>query len=244
MRWKTTIGVKLASSFGAMLALVLILGVTSLKINMDLGRDLDEAVRITARKQMLAGQILAQTASMTALERGVASSTMLQQMDKVKSFQSQYSAAAASVRDHLAAFSAMPNSEKTKANLAAIGEQQEALRKSHETFAGMLAKQQMDQALKLFDDVLLPTLGKMSELANGLVEQQAAQLDETSKLADAKERSSRWIAGSLLACCVAVGIWLMFVSRGITRGLRQVTAKLASCVRGVADASGQISSAS
>ena len=36
MKWKATIGVKLFASFGAMLALVLILGVTSLKINLDL----------------------------------------------------------------------------------------------------------------------------------------------------------------------------------------------------------------
>src|SRR5690242_5237034 len=118
MRWKTTVGVKLASSFGAMLALVLILGLTSFKINMDLGAELDQAVRVTARKQMLAGQILAEAANMNALERGVASSTMLQQMEKTRSFQSQYAAAAESVRSHLAAFATMPNSDETKVLLA------------------------------------------------------------------------------------------------------------------------------
>ncbi len=244
MRSKMTLGVKLASSFGAMLALVLILGVTFLKINMDLSAQLDQAVRVTARKQMLAGQILAEAATMNALERGVASSAMLQQAEKAKSFQSQYSAAEESVRGHLAAFAAMPNSADTKASLAAIAEQQEALKKSHETFVNMLARQQMDQALKLFDDVLVPRLTKMSDLAGKLGEQQAAQLEVTSRTADARETSSRWIAVSLLGLGVAAGIWLMFISRGITRSLRHVTTQIAACARGVSEASGQISSAS
>jgi len=66
---KATIGVKLAFSFGAMLVLVLILGLTSIKLNMNLGSELNNAIAVTAKKQMLAGQILASSAEMTALER-------------------------------------------------------------------------------------------------------------------------------------------------------------------------------
>jgi methyl-accepting chemotaxis protein len=244
VKWKATIGVKLVVSFGAMLALVLVLGVTSLKINLDLGAELDSAVRVTARKQMLAGQILATTAEMTALERGVASSEMLQQKDKSKAFLKQYGDAEKRAVQELADFTAMPSSEETRIQLAALDAEQNALKKTQESFVTMLQKQQMDQALKAFDDVLLPKLAKMSELARGLVDQQAVQLTVISKNAESKEGGSRLMTIGLLALCVAVGIGLVFVARSITARLRDLTRQLAGCARGVSDASGQISSAS
>ncbi len=244
MKWKNTIGAKLFSSFGAMLALVLILGVTTLKINLDLGSELDNAVRVTAKKQMLAGQILAASAGMTAVERGVASAEMLQQKDKSAEFLKQYGEAEKRVREELAAFAQMPCSEETRAQLAALDAESTALQKAQETFVGMLQKQQMDQALKAFDDTLLPKLARMSELAKGLVDQQAEQLAVISRNAEAKEGGSRWVTAGLLALCVAVGIGLVFVARGITARLRELTGQIADCARGVSDASGQISSAS
>ena len=244
MKWKATIGVKLFTSFGAMLALVLILGVTSLKINLDLGAELDNAVRVTARKQMLAGQILAATAQMTGLERGVASAEMLQQKDKSAAFLKQYAETERLVRQELADFTALPSSEETRTQLAALDTEQNALKKTQEGFVAMLEKQQMDRALKEFDESLLPRLAKMSDLARGLVDQQTEQLTVTSKGAEAKEAGSRWVTAGLLVLCVAVGIGLVFVARGMTARLRDLTSQIAGCARGVADASGQISSAS
>ena len=244
MKWNATIGVKLFSSFSAMLALVLILGVTSLKVNLDLGGELDNAVRVTAKKQMLAGQILATAAEMTAVERGVASAAMLQQNDKSVAFLKQYSEAEGRVRQELADFTAMPASEDTKAQLAALDSEQKALKAAQDGFVQMLARQQMDQALKTFDDTLLPKLAKMSELAKGLVDQQAEQLNVISHGAETKEAGSRWVVTGLLALCVCVGVGLVFVARGITSSLRELTQEISGCASGVSEASGQISQAS
>ena len=244
MKWKATIGVKLVMSFGAMLALVLILGVTSLKINLDLGAELDNAVKVTAKKQMLAGQILATAAEMTALERGVASSEMLQQKDKSAAFLKQYAEAEKRASEELAGFNSLPSSEETRTQLAALDAERTALKKLQEGFVAMLQKQQMDKALQAFDDVLLPKLAKMSDLAKGLVEHQAEQLTVISRNAEVKESASRWVTAGLLALGGAVGIGLVFVARGITARLRDLTSQLAGCARGVSDASSQISSAS
>ena len=245
MKWKATIGVKLFTSFGAMLALVLVLGVTSLKINLDLGAELDNAVRVTAKKQMLAGQILAAAAEMTALERGVASSEMLQQKDKSQAFLKQYDDAEKRVRQELSDFTAMASSsDETRAQLQALATEQDGLKKAQDGFVAMLQKQQMDQALKAFDESLLPKLAKMSDLARGLVDQQAEQLVVISKNAETKEAGSRWVTIGLLGLCVAVGIGLVFVARGITTRLRGLTGEIAGCAKGVSEASGQISSAS
>ena len=126
-----TIGAKLTWSFAAMLALVLILGAASLKVNLDLGAQLDNAVRVTAKMQMLAGQILAAAAEMTSLERGVSSSTMLQQNDKVQSFQQQCNEVEKSVREYLAEFKTFANSAGTTAQLDAVTQEEQALQQSH-----------------------------------------------------------------------------------------------------------------
>src|SRR5207253_4806148 len=127
------------------------------------------------------------------------------------------------------------------AQLAALDTEQGALKQAHEGFAGLLARQQMDQALKKFDESLLPHLGKMSDLARELVEQQTEQLAVTSKDAESKQSGSRWIIVSLLVLCVGVGAGLVLVVRGITSRLRQLTGEIASCARSVSEASTQIS---
>ncbi|MBZ5601465.1 MAG: MCP four helix bundle domain-containing protein [Acidobacteriia bacterium] len=239
-----TLGVKLASSFGAMLVLVLILGAVSFKITTDLGAQLDEAIRGTARRQMLAGQIRADAANMNALERAVASGTMLHQAEKARAFQAQYAAAAQNVDAGLAEFVSMSNTDETTNQLVAINEQREAIEKSHAEFEQMLGRGQMDQALKLFDDTLVPGLSRMSDLASGLVAQEGSQFEATEKNAGTRESGSRSITVALVGLSMAVGGWLMWISRGITLRLRGVTAQVASCARGVSAASGQISSAS
>jgi methyl-accepting chemotaxis protein len=241
---KATIGVKLAASFGAMLALVLVLGLTSIQINSKLGAELKDAVRVTARKQLLAGQILASAAQMMALERGVASSTMLQQADKVRSFQDRYAEAAKRSSETLAEFMQMPGSEETRKQLEALVQEQQELQKQHDGFLALLARQKMDEALKIFDSALLPRLERMSELAQGLVDQQSSQLAGTAKIAESEQASSRWITVSLLGLAILVSAALFLLVRSITSALRRVTQQLAGCARGVSEASAQISAAS
>jgi len=239
-----TISVKLTAAFAVMLALLLILGVTSLKITSDLGAELDSAVKVTAKKQMLAGQILAAAAEMTALERGVSTSTMLQQGDKVHAFQTQYAAVEKRVRGYLGDFQSLTNSTETRAQLTALDSEEKALQKTHEGFVDQLARQQMDSALRTFDEALLPHLDKMSALARQLVDQQTTQLAATSANASQKEAGSRWTTLALLALSVCVGVGLVLVLRGITKQLRNLTSQLASSARGVSEAAVQISSAS
>lgn len=244
MNTKSTIGTKLGIAYGVMLVLVLLLGIASLKINSNLGAELTKAVTVTARKQMLAGQILAAVAQMTALERGVASGTMLQQNDKVKDFENQYGQAAQQVRDELNRFSALDNSDPTRQQLAALDREYQDLSTAHDAFVRLLARQQMDAALRQFDASLLPRLAKVSAVAQGLVEQQAAQLAETASGAAATQASSRWITMILLGIAVFVSIGLNFVVRTITKRLRALTQELAQCSHGVSEASEQISAAS
>ena len=244
LKHNLTIGVKLTVAFSVMLALVLILGATSLKITSALGTELDNAVKVTARKQLLAGQILAASAEMSALERGVSSSTMLQQSDKVKAFQQRYTEVEKQVRAYLQEFKGLADSSETQAQLAALEKEEDALRKAHEAFVSQLAQQQMDLALRTFDESLLPHLDKVSGLARQLVDQQTKQLAATSEGASAKQAGSRMATLAVLALSVFVCAGLILLMRSITGQLRHLTRQLASSARDVSKAAGQIRSAS
>lgn len=84
-----------------MLALVLIMGLTSLKVSSRLSKELDNAVNSIARKQLLAGRISTAAADMNALERGIAFNTVLQQPDKADAFKHQLVAAEGRVEQYL-----------------------------------------------------------------------------------------------------------------------------------------------
>jgi len=239
-----TIGTKLMCSFGAMLAAVLILGLSSLKVSSSVSRQLEEAVNVIAKKQLLAGQISTAAADMTACERGVAFSTVLQQPDKANEFKRKFARVQDSVDQYIAAFSVLMSAGESTQALEGIRQEHAILKKAHADLLAMLDAQQMDVALKSFDEVLLPHLDTMSARAKQLVDHQGAQLTAVAGRAQSTKAQTRWATIVLLAVSMGVGVLVMFVVRGSTATLRSVTFQMSSCAQGVSAAAAQITSAS
>ncbi len=241
---KATIGTKLFFSSSAMLALVLIMGLTSLKVSSGLSNELDNAVNSIARKQLLAGQISTTAADMNALERGIAFNTVLQQPEKADAFKHQFLAAEGRVEQYLERFKSLMNATESKAELEALQNQYASIKTSHQTLLQMLDKQQMDLALKSFDDTLLPKLIEMSASAKKLVDGQGEQLAAVAQGAESTKAGSRWITLLLIALSAAVGVGVILLVRSITHTLRRLTWQMESCAEQVSDASSQISQSS
>ena len=89
---------KLLGSFGAMLGLVLLLGAGALLVTRDLSGDLERAANVTARQQYLAGQVSADAAELTSLERGSVLAAMLVDAAHQQAYQQEFSEHAASLR--------------------------------------------------------------------------------------------------------------------------------------------------
>src|SRR5882724_12997702 len=115
-----------------MLALVLIMGLTSLKVSSGLSRELDSAVNSIARKQLLAGQISTAAADMNALERGIAFNTVLQQPEKAEDFKRQYHAAEGRVEQYLESFKSLMNGTESKAELDTVQNEYAAIKSAHQ----------------------------------------------------------------------------------------------------------------
>ena len=93
---------KLLISFGAMLGLVLLLGAGGLLFTRDLAGDLERAANVTARQQFLAGQVSADAAELTSLERGSVLAAMLADAAHQQSYQQAFRQQAESLRKSLA----------------------------------------------------------------------------------------------------------------------------------------------
>ena len=244
MRRKATIGTKLFISSGVMLALLLVMGLTSLKVSSGLSKELDNAVNSIARKQLLAGQISTAAADMNALERGIAFNTVLQQPDKASAFKQQFLATEGRVEQYLESFKSLMKDTDSKAELEAVQNQYASIKTANQGFLQMLEKQQMDQALKAFDETLLPKLNEMSASAKKLVDGQGEQLAAVANSAESTKTSSRWITLILILLSSAVGVGVILLVRSITHTLRHLTWQMESCAEQVSDASGQISQSS
>ena len=81
---------KLLASFGAMLGLVLLLGAGGLLVTRDLSGDLERAANVTARQQYLAGQVSADSAELTSLERGTVLAAMVADAAHLQAYQQAF----------------------------------------------------------------------------------------------------------------------------------------------------------
>jgi methyl-accepting chemotaxis protein/methyl-accepting chemotaxis protein-1 (serine sensor receptor) len=244
VKWNATIGTKLLASFAVIVGLALILGLNSLRISRDLGNELDHAVNVTAKKQFLAGRINTSAAEMMAFERGVAFATVLQQLDKAQEFKKQFAEAAERVRDSLREFRKLSNGQTVEAELAALQADHDFLAEGHQRMLRLLDQQKMDQALKLFDEQLLPRLTEMSHRGRKLVEDHYAQLAGVAATAAAKKSQSRLLTLVLAGLCALTGVGLMLLVRSIVRNLRGLTDLMAQSAHQVAETSAQIHAAS
>jgi methyl-accepting chemotaxis protein/methyl-accepting chemotaxis protein-1 (serine sensor receptor) len=239
-----TIGTKLGAGLGAILALVILSGITSITVNMSLGNELRETIQGTAKKQMLAGQILAAAAELEALDRGVASSSMLQQTSRATDFKRLYQEADRKVQMVISEFGRLPNSEETLIRLRDVEKVQKELAEAQGQFIQLLDSQQMDQALTGFDAKVLPILARMGEMAHALVNDQAADLAVRQKNAESKQSTTLWLVVLVSGACAASCLAMLAMVRGTTKRLRHITSELAGCSGGVSEASTQISAAS
>src|SRR3954466_11183011 len=110
MKKKWTLIAKLRICFAAMIGLAFIVGGLALLYNSRLSRELQTAVDVVARKQLLAGQISTAASDMTALERGIAFSAVLTQASKMETLKAQFSETAKRASNDLLELNRLSNS--------------------------------------------------------------------------------------------------------------------------------------
>ncbi len=238
-----TIGKKLLVSFGAIFALVVLLGGASLRITSTLRAELDRAVKVTARRQLNAGKLSTAAEHMVAVDRGIAFSLVLQQLDKAQAFRSEYDRATADVRKYLDDLNSTAD-EASRGDLRELGELYSTVESAHRQFMQQLSANQLDVALKTFDEELAPRIRKLSDRARTLVDAEDKRLSEAAAVSEAQSGQAVWLMFLLCALGAPVSIMVFVTVQRITKMLRGVTSEISSCAVEVSGGAQQISGAS
>ena len=235
---------KLFSGFGVMLTLMVVLSATALMVTRSLERDLDRAANVMARQQYLAGDVNAATAELSSLERGAVLAAMLGDNARSAEYQQKFVARSSSLSSNIAALLKIADSAQNQAMLQALKRQAGEVQQSGEELRRAMSNQQMDAALAIFTQKVLPGLETIGQQAVALVQRQNLDLEAAS--ADSSAAAVRGIRIAVLVMLIAVGVgavvlWLVLQA---SRNLKTLAAKVSESAEQVAGAAGQVSGTS
>lgn len=239
-----TLGRKLAISFGGLVALVTVLGCVSLRMSTRLSSELERAVKTVARTQLLAGQAAAACANMEAGERGAAFALVLQQAEKAAAHRKEYEGAEKELSDSIRELQRIASDAGLKEAVSTLENRAASQQKLHADFQKLLASGQIDVALKLFDDRLLPSLLEMNSRSRELVRQQERQLGIVAAAAEVSNNQSKWLLVGLCLAGIPVAAGSAMAIRHASGTLHQLSLQISGAAHQVSDASRQISDAS
>jgi len=235
---------KLLGSFGVMLALLLVLSGAALVVTNDLNRDLDHTANVSARKQYLAGQVNSATSAISSLERAVVLAAVVGDNAKADDYQRQLAGPSSALQKALSDLQSLDDGRELAAVVRTLQQQASSVMQASDELSQAMSSQQLDRAISVFAERVLPRLEEIGREASVLVEQQNRDLASVSAAAAGKEvRVRAIIIALMLLALVAGGIVLWVVSQA-NQGLRRLAGNMAEGAEQVAGAALQVSSAS
>ena len=244
MKTQMTIGKKLVMCWSAMLALVLLLGYSSVHSVNNLNDALHTQISTTGKKTELASLIPLHVYQMRFAQRGIIMYSQLKDSANVKENETAFRVGYASIGNVLAKL--RPLLVKP-AGRQAVNDLQTELGAWMPLF-DQLAKCSAEQR---FDDEFSRALGASVKLnqqmvvdAEKLSQVQKEIQAETEQAAGATVSSSRWTAFILIGACLAFGGLVLWVVRSISITLHRLADEMGVGAAQVASAASQVSSSS
>lgn len=244
MRKKWTLIAKLQLSFTVIVGLAILVGGLSFLYSTRLSSELQRAVDVVARRQLLAGQISTAAADMTALERGIAFSAVLTQTGKMEALRKQFSEAASHASSDMRELSQLSSSEEARNSIRELEKAHNAVLAAHGEMLRLLNNQQMDIALQKFDSEVAPKLQDIATAAKRMIEMQSKDMVRMSADARQEKATTSIVMIALIGLSILAGVVVLRTLRKGTAALRSLTGEVNVCATEVSEASKQISGAS
>jgi methyl-accepting chemotaxis protein/methyl-accepting chemotaxis protein-1 (serine sensor receptor) len=235
---------KLLGSFGAMLALILLLSVGGVMVLRDLTSDLDRAANVTARQESLAGQAGAAASELTSLERAGVLAAMLGDRAHLDEYQQRFRARGEALQKALGDLKRLADSAEAGSRIQTLEQQADVVLKGHEELRRAIANQQMDAALGIFAQTLQPSLEEIGRQASDLVERQNRDLVTTTAASTNKSAQTRNLGVVLALVALGVGAGIFFIVHRASESLKRLAAHLSQSAENVSAAAAQVSKAS
>ena len=253
-----TIGKKLMTSFGVMLALTLGLSWYSLHAIGRLGgalaantaqtMDLVGTVRLALRETIEHAKFAQLTYVVSHIKRleGTGNASMecaaCHTMDGFENNGREFSAMAAQIKEKVVALRPSIADAPGQKALQSIESAVSTWEPLYQEFLQDIGRNQYEEAHGVIRDKMDPILEEVDKAAKSLAEGQRDVMIAAGKDASATVTESRWIAFLLLGLSLVVSAVLPLVVYGINRLLREISAELRASAEQVSSAAGEVSS--
>lgn len=231
--------------FGAMLAMVLMLGYSSLSSIGTLTENLDTAVNSSAKKIAGSADFNGDTSDMVALEARMGLRAMIGDMATVEKYNQAFGEKAAHADQVLKEMRPLLITDAGRAAADVMQSGLIAWKSAHQEFLALCTNSKDNKAIGTFiAEKVAPTSDRVQSAGDDLLKQSKGFLATSGKESAATASRARWIGFALIGLCIAAGALVFFVIGQINRALRQAVAELAEGAEQTASAASQVSSSS
>lgn len=235
-----TIGAKLLTAFGAMIALTTALSYFSLTSISVFKSQFDHAIDTTVLKMSLSETIATANFQMIGAQRGVILSTFAKDPVELETDKETFRQKAELIRMSLEEIKPLLVSEEGRRLASEIAVSKDELLPHFEEMSRLCASDNVIEANRIRKDIATPIYQRISVAAAALVAQQHEFLIQDKAAAADRSAHSRWIAFILLGLGILTGITVTFLVRNINRTLRQAVSELYRGAEEVTSAASQV----
>jgi methyl-accepting chemotaxis protein/methyl-accepting chemotaxis protein-1 (serine sensor receptor) len=235
-----TIGKKLFLSFGAALALTLVVSVVSLVDISSLATALNKVIKVDATKRFLASDINTIASDLIAAERGIIARAYMKDNATVEKYNGEFHDAQARLQRRLDEFRPLIETAEARQMIQEIESDQQALRSNHEEIFRLAGASRAEEAAAAYKDKILPLMLKAKATCGRLVEEQTGLLAAVGKSGEASVSQSRWTTILMIALSLVVTGMVVFIVQQINRDLRQTVTELRAGAEQTASAASQV----
>jgi methyl-accepting chemotaxis protein/methyl-accepting chemotaxis protein-1 (serine sensor receptor) len=239
-----TIGRKLFLSFGAVMAITLLIALGALVNNAALSATVERVVYSTAVKQAVADEIDIKVTNLISIERGMYLHTLLKDRASADDFNRAYLAEADKLTLLSQRLDPLLNTPEDTQASAQISSGVLQLRHLHEQAYTQISQPSAIAPLSLYTGQFAPLAARTKSLADDLLDRQTRLTPQESLFARAEESKARWLTWAMLFLFCVAGIVLTFIVADINRSLRHTATDLSRGAAQIAAAAIQVSSSS
>src|SRR5436190_1411592 len=163
MKSQMTLGKKLFLSFGAALALTLILGGVAMWAIGTLGASVAEVANMTARKQFLAASIDTNLSDAIAAERGVVARAYMKDRATVEQYNQDFHKALSTWKKNMDDFAPLVRTAEARKLVNEITGAWENVNREYENFYALITAGKLDEAGAIVKERLMPLLNNVNQ---------------------------------------------------------------------------------
>jgi methyl-accepting chemotaxis protein/methyl-accepting chemotaxis protein-1 (serine sensor receptor) len=238
-----SIGKKLATSLGAVIAVSLLMGGIAFKIIYSLSAELTRSVTTTVSSVEQVGALTTALAAMRSAEAGFILFSSLNDTSQMDSEKQRFRDAATRMRSSIDTVrTVMP--ARNASQLSQLESGHASLVEYFQKMVQACAEQKCNEALDLHSQKVLPLNRELERAAVDLGKSQKDLAADSAKAAESQRNVSYWAGCLLIVAIVTIGGIATFVLRSVNAGLRRCAAGMGTGADQIASAADQVAAAS